>query len=290
VGFRKLFEEKSMSTDGLKDPIQFGNEMSAQSIAELVDLRGKVAIVTGAASGIGRSCAIRLSQAGAHVMAADMNRTGITETKDTIVRAGGRAQASAIDVCHKEQTDALVKRTVSDLGRVDILVNAAGIYPPAFALDIQEQAWDSVLATNLRGLFFLTQAAASHMVGARRGGSIVNIASMDAFLPTTGLAHYDASKAGVLGLTQALAKEWGAYGIRVNAVAPGNIYTPGALAAADILLPMFGVTKEAFKPRSLLNRWGQPDDMARVVLFLSSSLSSFVTGSTLLADGGAVLI
>jgi 2-deoxy-D-gluconate 3-dehydrogenase len=279
-----------MGIDGLKDPIQFGQEMSAQSVADLVDLRGKVAIVTGAASGIGRACAVRLSQAGGHVMTVDINLKGITETAQIIVRAGGRAEVSETDVRYKEQTDALVKRTVSELGGVDIVVNAAGIYPPAFAVDIEEQPWDNVLATNLRGLFFLSQAAAKHMVGVKRGGSIVNIASMDAYLPTIGLAHYDASKAGVLGLTQALAKEWGANGIRVNAVAPGNIYTPGALAAAEILLPMFGVTWDAFKPRSVLNRWGQPDDMARAVLFLSSPLSSFVTGSTLLADGGAVLI
>jgi 2-deoxy-D-gluconate 3-dehydrogenase len=279
-----------MSTDEIKDPIKFGKEMSAQRIAGLVDLRERVAIVTGAASGIGRACAIRLSEAGARVMTADINIKGIMETAEIIARAGGRAEVSETDVREKEQTDALVKRTVSELGGLDIVVNAAGIFPPALALDIKEQLWDSVLATNLRGLFFLSQAAAKHMVGAKRGGSIVNIASMDAYLPTTGLAHYDASKAGVLGLTQALAKEWGANGIRVNAVAPGNIYTPGALAAAEILLPMFGVTWEAFKPRSVLNRWGQPDDMARVVLFLSSPLSSFVTGSTLLADGGAVLI
>lgn len=279
-----------MSTDGLRDPIQFGKEMSAQSIADLVDLRGKVAIVTGAASGIGRACAVRLSQAGAHVMTADTNLNGITETAEIIVRGGGQSETSKTDIGYKEQTDTLVNRTVSELGRLDILVNAAGIFPPAFALDINEQSWDSVLATNLRGLFFLSQAAAKHMVGVKRGGSIVNIASMDAYLPTIGLAHYDASKAGVVGLTQALAKEWGAHGIRVNAVAPGNIYTPGAVAAAEKLLPMFGVTWEAFKPRSVLNRWGQPDDMARAVLFLSSPLSSFVTGFTLLADGGALLI
>src|SRR6266851_2194937 len=167
-----------MSTDGIKDPIQFGKEMSAQSVAELVNLREKVAIVTGAASGIGRACAIRLSQAGAHVMTADMNIKGIKETAETIMRAGGRADVSETDVRLKEQTDALVKRTVSELGSVDIVVNAAGIYPPAFALDIEEQPWDSVLATNLRGLFFLSQAAAKHMVAAKRAGSIVNIASM----------------------------------------------------------------------------------------------------------------
>jgi 2-deoxy-D-gluconate 3-dehydrogenase len=279
-----------MNADGLKDPIGFGREMSAHSVAELIDLREKVAIVTGAASGIGRACAIRLAQAGAFIMMADISSAGVAETAEIVERVGGAARTSETDVSQKSQTDALVKRTVSELGGVDIVVNAAGIFPPAFALEITEQPWDRVLATNLRGLFFLSQAAANHMVTVGRGGSIVNIASMDAYLPTTGLAHYDASKAGVLGLTQALAKEWGGHGIRVNAVAPGNIYTPGALAAAEILLPMLGVTRDAFRPRSVLNRWGQPDDMARVVLFLASPLSSFVTGSTLLADGGAVLV
>jgi 2-deoxy-D-gluconate 3-dehydrogenase len=279
-----------MSMPAIPDPIAFGKDMSARRLTEVLSLDGKVAIVTGGGSGIGRACCLRLAEAGARVVVADMNRQTAEETASLVKAAGGDAISAPTDVRFVSQTTALVARAVAEYGGVDVLVNAAGIFPPKFALDIDEDAWDGLLATNLRGLFFLSQAVARNMIARKCGGTIVNIASMDAYLPTPALAHYDASKAGVIGLTQALAKEWGGQGIRVNAVAPGNIHTPGALACAEILLPMIDMKIEDLRPRSLLNRWGQPDDMARAVLFLASALSSFVTGTTLLADGGATLV
>jgi 2-deoxy-D-gluconate 3-dehydrogenase len=279
-----------MSMPAIPDPIAFGKDMSSRRLTEVLSLDGKVAIITGGGSGIGRACCVRLAEAGAAVVIADMNRQAAEETVSLVKAAGGNAIASHTDVRYVNQTTALVAKAVAEFGGVDVLVNAAGIFPPSFALDIDEASWDGLMATNLRGLFFLSQEVARHMVARKCGGSIVNVASMDAYLPTPTLAHYDASKAGVVGLTHALAKEWGAQGIRVNAVAPGNIYTPGALACAEILLPMVDMNMEAFRPRTVLNRWGQPDDMARAVLFLASALSSFVTGTTLLADGGATLV
>jgi 2-dehydro-3-deoxy-D-gluconate 5-dehydrogenase len=280
-----------MNTPIIADPVAHGREMSAQRIADLLSLEGKVAIVTGGASGIGRACAVRLAEAAASVLIADLNEAGAQETALLLgSKTASRCAVSKTDVRLKEQTESLVERALAEFGRVDVLVNAAGIFPPAFALEIEEAAWDSLMGTNLRGMFFLSQAVARHMVATKRGGSIVNIASMNAYLPNPTLSHYDASKAGVVGLTQSLAREWGEHRIRVNAVAPGNIYTPGALACAEVLLPMINMTLEAFRPRTVLNRWGQPDDMARVVLFLASPLSSFVTGTTVLADGGATLV
>lgn len=279
-----------MSAQATTDPVSHGRQMSAQRIVDLLSLQGKVAIVTGGASGIGRACSARLAEAGASVLIADINEAGAEETAAVCRKAGGRCAIARTDVRLKQQTDALVAKAVAEFSAVDILVNAAGIFPPAFALDIEEVAWDSLMATNLKGLFFLSQAVARHMVATNRAGSIVHIASMNAYLPNPTLTHYDASKAGVVGLTRSLAREWGANRIRVNAVAPGNIRTPGALACAEILLPMIDMTLEAFQPRTVLNRWGQPDDMARVVLFLASPLSSFVTGTTVLADGGATLL
>lgn len=279
-----------MNTPPIPDPIAFGKALSAERLVDLLSFEGKVAIVTGGGSGIGRACCLRLAEAGAGVLIADMNPQTAQETASLVKAAGGHGIFSKTDVRYTDQTTALADKAVAELGSVDVLVNAAGIFPPTFALDINEASWDSMLATNLRGLFFLSQAVARHMVAQKRGGTIVNIASMDAYLPTPALAHYDASKAGVVGLTQALAKEWGAHGIRVNAVAPGNIHTPGALACAEVLLPMVNMSMDAFRPRTFLNRWGQPDDMARAVLFLASAQSSFVTGTTLLADGGATLV
>lgn len=265
--------------------------MNTESVADLLNLGGKVAIVTGAGSGIGRATATRLAEAGAQVLVSDIKGEAAAETAAAIRSAGGKAVARMTDVRRTDETAALVQQAVTELGGIDIVVNNAGIMPPALAVDITEEQWDRVVTTNLRGMFFLSQAAARHMIAMERGGAIVNIASMDALLPTGALTHYDAAKAGVVGMTKALAKEWGPRKIRVNAVAPGNIWTPGAIACGKVLLPILGLPADPFPPaRSVLGRFGQPDDMAKVVLFLASSMSSFVTGSMVLADGGALLI
>jgi NAD(P)-dependent dehydrogenase (short-subunit alcohol dehydrogenase family) len=178
-------------------------------------------------------------------------------------------------------------------GRVDILVNNAGIFPFAPALELTERMWDRVLEVNLKGTFFCAQAAAQQMVTAGKGGRIVNIASIDALHPTGALVHYDASKGGVAMMTKSLAKEFGPYGITVNAIAPGSIATPGASSATVATVATQGANVEemtaAFLARIPLGRTGQPDDIATATLFLASDAASYVTGSLLVVDGGYLL-
>ncbi|HSQ61975.1 MAG TPA: SDR family oxidoreductase, partial [Polyangiaceae bacterium] len=173
----------------------------------------------------------------------------------------------------------------------DILVNNAGIFPPAPALDLSEATWDRVLSVNLKGAFFLAQAVAQQMIRQGDGGAIVNIASIDALHPTGRLAHYDTSKAGLVMMTRSLAFELGPNRIRVNAVAPGVIQTPGADAALAVLAGSGspGQLKSKFVSRIPLGRLGTPDDVARAVLFLVSEAADYITGSTLVVDGGFLL-
>ncbi len=259
-------------------------------LRDLLDLSGRVAIVTGAAMGIGQGIAFRLAEAGAAVVVADRDTDAAESTAKLITERGGRATVVHADISQVADAQAMVEAAVNAYGRVDILVNNAGIFPFAPALELTEQTWDRVLDVNLKGSFFSAQAAAKQMVKAGVGGRIVNIASIDALHPTGGLVHYDSSKGGVAMMTKSLAKEFGQYGITVNAVAPGSIATPGASLAT-------GVTQEvnmeemmaAFLARIPMGRTGQPDDIATAVLFLASDAASYVTGSLLVVDGGYLL-
>lgn len=252
-----------------------------QSIADLFDLTGKVAIVTGGALGIGQGIAFRLAEAGASVMIADVNIEAAQATVKQIHTAEGKAEAVKAYVASVADVKRAVEETVRTFGRLDILVNNAGIYPFASALEVTESLWDRVLDINLKGLFFTAQAAAQEMLRERHGGKIVNIASIDALHPTGALAPYDASKGGVVMATKALALELGPRNILVNAVAPGAIQTPGANSAA-----MSEEMLQAFTARIPLRRMGVPDDIAAVVLFLASDASNYMTGSVVVVDGG----
>jgi NAD(P)-dependent dehydrogenase (short-subunit alcohol dehydrogenase family) len=259
-------------------------------LRELLDLSGRVAIVTGAAMGIGQGIAFRLAQAGADVVVADRDTDAAETTAKQITERGGRAMVVHADISRVVDAQAMVQAAVDAYGRVDILVNNAGIFPFAPALELTEQTWDRVLDVNVKGAFFSAQAAAKQMVQAGNGGRIVNIASIDALHPTGRLVHYDSSKSGVAMMTKSLAKEFGQYSITVNAVAPRSIATPGASATT-------GATQEvdmeemmaAFLARIPLGRTGQPDDIAMAVLFLASDAASYVTGSLLVVDGGYLL-
>lgn len=252
-----------------------------QSIADLFDLSGKVAVVTGGAMGIGQGIAFRLAQAGAAVMVTDLNHKAAHATVTQIRDGGGQAAAIVADAASFADAQRVVEETVSVFGRLDILVNNAGIFPFSSALEVTEELWGKVMDVNLKGLFFTAQAAAREMIWEGHGGKIVNIASIDALHPTGMLVHYDASKGGVVMVTKSLALELGPQNILVNAIAPGGIQTPGATGPAISEEMM-----KAFTARIPLKRMGVPDDIAKAVLFLASSMSDYMTGSVVVVDGG----
>jgi NAD(P)-dependent dehydrogenase (short-subunit alcohol dehydrogenase family) len=187
----------------------------------------------------------------------------------------------------------VVQATVDAFGRLDILVNNAGIYPFTPTLHISEALWDRVMGINLKGMFFYAQAAARHVIQAGGGGRIINLASIDAFHPTGMQVHYSTSKGGVIMLTKALALELGPHHITVNAIAPGFIQTPGVQKRGELIADIAGRSLEerqkGILARVPLGRMGEPDDIARAALFLASAASDYMTGSTLLVDGGYLL-
>jgi len=240
-----------------------------------------LAVVTGGASGIGRACCIRLAEAGASVVVADLDEAGAREAADAI---GGGAVAVAVDVRDEGSV-----RGLAEQSGPEIWVNAAGVYPTAPLLELTDEDWALVLDTNLRGTFLGAREAARTMVARGEGGVIVNISSTAAFrADAPGAAHYVASKFGVRGLTRALAVELGPRGIRVLEVAPTVTLTPG-LEQQREALQGFGFALEELGPELPLGRVAVPDDIARVVVFCASDLSSLMTGSTLLVDAGELV-
>lgn len=264
------------------------------STARLLDLSGQVAVVTGAAMGIGQAIALRLAEAGAAVVIGDVNMEAAQQTVGLITERGGKAVAVRADMSSVSDIEALVAEAETRFGRLDMLINNAGVFPFGAALQLTEAQWDHVLDINLKGVFFAAQAAAKRMISAGHGGRIVNIASIDGLHPTGALAHYDASKGGVVMLTKSLALELSASQITVNAIAPGAIATPGGAAAAQAARPGASrseatVDADAFTTRIPLGRMGQPDEIATVALFLLSPAASYMTGSLVVVDGGYLL-
>jgi len=271
-------------------------DLSTNSLAELLSLRGRKAVVTGGARGLGYAIARRLAEAGADILLGDRDERGATTAAETLAKEfSRRVFASPLDVGIAASVTALADQGLDLLGGIDIWVNNAGIYPAKPLLEMSDEQWDETDAINLRGTFLGCREAARRMIGDARerksGGVIVNIASVAAFRGRAGLAHYSASKHGVIGLTKSAAVEFGRYGIRVLAVAPSLVETPGVeemRAAAQV-----GVGGEMIKAMETrltasfpLGRTGQPDDVARVVLFCASDLAAFMTGTTVFADGG----
>jgi NAD(P)-dependent dehydrogenase (short-subunit alcohol dehydrogenase family) len=255
------------------------------ALHDLVDLSGRVAVVSGGAHGIGQSCCTRLGEAGATVIVADLDEAA---ARDIACTVRGRADAARVDVRDDASLRALVDGVVSNHGRLDIWVNAAGVYPTAPLAELDAGRWDDVLDVNLRGTFLGAREAARAMAVNGRG-VIVNISSTAAYrIDAPGAAHYAASKFGVRGVTRALALELGPRGIRVLEVAPTVTPTPG-LEAQRTSLERAGFALEELGPKLPLGRIAVPDDVARVVLFCASDLAALMTGSTLAVDAGELV-
>jgi NAD(P)-dependent dehydrogenase (short-subunit alcohol dehydrogenase family) len=261
------------------------SDLRPPSLSALISLDGRVAVVTGGAGGIGQACCARLAEAGARVVVADVDEAAATRAAEAI---GSGALADHVDVSNSASVRLLVERVVLRFARLDVWVNAAGIYPATPLLELGDGEWDDVLDVNLRGSFLGAREAARAMVAADSGGVVVNVASTAAYrVDGAGVAHYVASKFGVRGLTQSLAVELGPRGVRVLAVAPTVTRTPG-LEAQRQRLESAGFVLDDLAGTLPLRRIAEPDDVARVVLFCASDLASMMTGSTLLVDGGAL--
>jgi len=244
-------------------------------------LKGRVAIVTGGGTGIGRAISIGLAELGADVVVASRDPQHLDPTADDIRGLGRRALAIPTDIRRPEQVEALVQQTVVELGRVDIHVNNAGGQYPGPAEELSAEGWRRVIDLNLNGTFYCAQSIARHMMQAG-GGVIVNIVANFGLRAAPGLAHSAAARAGVISLTRTLALEWAKYGIRVNAVAPGVVMTEGALA--EMLINPEAI--ERIERAIPLKRLGTPEDVANLVMFLVSDAAAYITGETIAVDGG----
>ena len=253
--------------------------MTEQSNRRLsVDLADQVAIVTGAARGLGQTIARDIAASGAKVACVDVNEGLLAETVERITAAGGMAAAFPCDVTDGQRVTAVVGEVVGKWGRLDILVNNAGVTRDNVVLRMKDEEWDLVLGINLRGTFLFTRAAAKPMIKGKRG-RIINIASVSGMMGNPGQANYSASKAGVIGLTRTVSRELSKRNITVNAVAPGFIATDMAAKLGDEVI-------EQIKAETPLGRLGSPQDVADAVLFLASDAASFITGHVLVVDGG----
>jgi glucose 1-dehydrogenase len=244
-------------------------------------VEGKVALVTGAGGGIGGAGAEGLGREGAAVLCTDIDAAAAEATAGRIRSAGGRAAAQALDVRDRAAVDAAVAAAVREFGRLDVLVECAGISHRLNFLDLDAETWDRIIGVNLTGMFHLGQAAARQMVAQGGGGSIINVTSQLAEVARPERAAYVASKGGGRSLTHAMAVDLAAHGIRVNAIAPGPTLT--GLTRASYTDPEARRATEALIP---LGRLGQPDDLVGAVLFLASDEARWVTGSTVTVDGG----
>ncbi len=244
-------------------------------------LSGRVALVTGASQGIGRACALRLAQLGATVAVAARNREKLDGVVAEITAAGGRAAAFALDVADEEQIKAVFKAVIAEFGKIDILVNNAGITRDQLVMRMKRADWDAVIQTNLTSAYLCTQQVTSSMLK-QRWGRIINVASVFGQMGQAGQANYAASKAGLIGLTMAIARELASRSITCNAVAPGFIET----AMTEVLSGEF---KEGAVKMIPLGRTGTPEEVAHAVAFLASEEAGYITGHVLNVNGGLLM-
>lgn len=247
-------------------------------------VKDRVAIVTGAASGIGEASAIRLAEEGAAVICADLNAEGAEQTAATITASGGRALGYTIDISDSAQCDAIVAKAVDTYGSIDILVNNAGVNLPGVFHEVTNATIEKTLSVNVMGAMFLTRAALPHMLKNSRG-SIVNMSSVNGLVSEPFLSVYSASKGAIVMFTRGIALDYAKTGIRCNSICPGWVDTPINHAHAKMLGGLDHVYKtiDSFQP---IGRPGTPREIANLVLFLASDEASFMTGSIVSADGG----
>ena len=258
---------------------------SNKTTKRFCDLTGKVAIITGAAKGMGKAHALVLSEAGAKVVLADISQQEVQLVADEIIKQKGEALAVKCDVSKKAEIDNLVAEALKKFGKIDILVNNAGIYPFEPFLEMPEANFQRVIDINLKGYFLMAQACAKEMVK-QKSGAIVNISSIamgQVGVGFAGLTHYCASKGGIVAMAEAMALELAPFGIRVNCIAPGAIDTPGTHTTE-----MDPKQQEAMLAPIPMKRQGKAEEIANAVLFLASDESSYMTGSTMVVDGGWV--
>jgi 2-deoxy-D-gluconate 3-dehydrogenase len=257
-------------------------------LSELVSLKGKRAIITGAAMGIGFAIARRLAEAGATIIVADVNAGEAEKASIQLKEMGYKPVVIQCDVSSEEEVKGLFGKAISEIGGVDILVNNAGIFPRIPLEQMTSADFERIIGVNLKSIFLCARESSRIMIQQKTGGCIINLASIDAVHPSTkGFSAYDASKGGVLTMTKSLAVELGQHYIRVNVIAPGAIMTEGARSR---LTPnSTGSDRsmlKAFMSRMALGRMGDADDIARVALFLSSDMASYITGTVIIVDGG----
>lgn len=245
-------------------------------------LDGKVAIITGASRGIGRSVAIELAKLGAKVVINYAgNEAAAEEVKNIIVAAGGQGIVVKADVGDVEAVDAMVKETINTFGKIDILVNNAGITRDNLLMRMKEEDWDAVMNINLKGVFVCTKAV-SRIMMKQKVGKIINMTSVVGLMGNAGQANYAAAKAGVIGFTKSMAKELASRGITVNAIAPGFIST-------DMTAVLSDQVKTELTEKIPAGRLGSPEDVAAAVTFLASDSANYITGQTLNVDGGMLM-
>ena len=245
-------------------------------------LKDRVALITGAATGIGEAVARLFASQGAHTYILDRDLAGCRRVADSIVSAGGSSAAFGGDVRRREDIAPWVESAIAGFGRIDVLINNAGVYPRQAFLEMSEAQWDEMQEINLKSMFHTLQMVLPHMV-AQRGGKVVNISSVTFHLGMALLSHYVASKGGVIGLTRSLAREMGAHNIHINCITPGAIKTEAEAKVLTAEQALVMMDSQCLQRRIL------PLDIARVCLFLGSELSDGMTGQTLNVDGGWVM-
>jgi NAD(P)-dependent dehydrogenase (short-subunit alcohol dehydrogenase family) len=257
-----------------------------------MELEGHVAIVTGGGRGIGRATALELARLGAGIVVAELDAANAQRTADEVAGLGRPALAVATDVTRRADLDAMVRRALERFGRIDVLVNNAGIYRAAATLDVSEEHWDAVMAINARAVFFTTQAVLPTMIAQHRG-AIVSLASMAGKIGSRTNLPYNVSKAAVISMTKSLALAHAADGIRVNCVCPGFVETDMWAKVSHEQGAMLGMSPDDFTKARLnsvpLGRMETPQDVANVIGFLASSKSGYMTGQALSVDGGLVM-
>jgi NAD(P)-dependent dehydrogenase (short-subunit alcohol dehydrogenase family) len=290
-----------MPTFAIPEPVPFD---------QLLSLKGRCAIVTGGTRGIGEAIVLRLAEAGASVVATARGQEGLRKVEATVAAKGGQMAGIQADAGKMDDAQRVVDFAVNKFGSIDILVNNAAVFPPRLSIEMTEQIWDQTVDTDLKGPFFLSKLTALQMIKTGRGGRIINVLSTEIIRPTGMLAPYGAAKAGLMAVTHSMAVELGQHGVYVNAVIPGATMTAERIAAIEsnaMKAPFAAASVDApqtlAKQRELLQkgglaehlsnmplgRTGYPDDLAKAVLFMASDMASYVSGTSLLVDGGQTL-